>query len=493
MNWSRYCLLLILLLTVVGCQQNGAASPSTPTPFAVGVPTSRASAADPIAISLVHLAANPELFEGSTLQLTGQYQQLPQLICRRDRHPSPATWGIIGEGLLANATGHDAQLQTLLAEGQQLTAQGRWLRYNGPVGCGKSATAQEVWYLSASRIVDPHPLALATSLPLEVAAGPTAIADDSMTPALFSTDETSSVLETATADPAMTAVAPPLEATVTNTAPLAATPSSVPSPAQTPISLTATAVATSPAATVTPTITGTLASGTASATPIEASATRSDQDLNNKGLLDFEDLAMASLTSGSIDNWTIRVDSIDSITITVAPAASVNIVLSVLDDTGAAVIDRHNEASAGEVETITDLNLTQPGLYQLYITAEPNDQTNYALMILDSESYDFTFKGNLSDSSPRTDSLKADNDHFWFFSASDGENINISVTPIGEADPYLEFYGSDGARLLTIDNTGSGETETLENYSILANGMYAIRVGEFDFAAMSYQITLSKT
>jgi len=187
MDWSRYSLLLIFLLTVVGCQQNGTESPSTPTPFAVAPPTSRASAADPIAISLAHLAANPELFEGTTLQLTGQYEQLPQLVCHRDPHPSPATWGIIGEGLLANATGHDAQLQSLLAEGQQLTAEGRWLRYNGPVGCGKSASAQEVWYLSVSRIVDPHPLARATSMPLEIAAGPIGIVDDSTTPTPFST------------------------------------------------------------------------------------------------------------------------------------------------------------------------------------------------------------------------------------------------------------------------------------------------------------------
>jgi hypothetical protein len=401
--------------------------------------------------------------------------------------------------LLANATGHDAQLQTLLAKGQQLTAEGRWLRYNGPVGCGKSASAQEVWYLSVSRIVDPHPLARATSLPLEIAAGPAATVDDAMTPTIFSTDETQSLLETATIDPAQTATSPPIEPTATNIATLAAIPSPVPSLSPTPLSLTETAVATNVSGTFTPTATVTPASGTASATPVEASATplpsatATDQNPNDKGMLELEDLAMAFLDSGGIDSWTIKIDSSDSITITVAPAASVDIVLSVLDDTGATIVDRHDQATSGEVETITDLKLNQPGLYKLYITAEPNDQTNYALMILGSESYGFIFKGNLSDSSPRSDSLAADNDHFWFFSASDGENINLSVSPIGEADPYLELYGSDGSRLLTIDNTDVSEAETLENYSILADGMYAIRVGEFDFAPMSYQITLDKT
>jgi hypothetical protein len=216
-------------------------------------------------------------------------------------------------------------------------------------------------------------------------------------------------------------------------------------------------------------------------------------EVNNKGQLEIEELTMGALNSGMIDNWTISLDHGDYVTVTVAPGALVNITLSVLDDTGVPIIDGQDLAPAGEVETIYGLYLTHPGLYQLYITAEPNDYTNYALMVLDSKSYSFIFKGSLRDSSPRSELLAGDTDHFWFFSASDGESINMSVTPSGQGDPYLELYGPDGARLLTIENTGNGETETLENYSILANGMYAIRVGEFDFAEMSYQIALSKT
>ncbi|UCC51496.1 MAG: hypothetical protein JSV68_20680 [Anaerolineaceae bacterium] len=491
---SRYSLILILLLTIVSCQQSGIDSPQTPTPFAVVAATPRASSADPIAISLTHLAANPELFEGTTLQLTGQYQHLPQLVCRRDPHPSPATWGIVGDGLLANATGHDAQLRTLLPQGQQLTAEGRWLRYKGPVGCGKSASAQEVWYLSVNRIVDPHPLARITTAPLEIASGPTGIPDASVTPMPSSTGEIPGILQTATIESVPTVTIAPLAATETSVAPPAATPSPLPSPSPTPPQMTETAIATNTAVTITATstVTGTPVEGTASATP-QSSATPSDREINDKGLLDFEDLAIATLNSGVIDNWTMNIDNSDAITVTVAPATSVNIVLSILDDNGVAIDDRQDRALAGGVETITNLSLTEPGPYQLYISTEPDDQTTYAVMILDDESYNFTFKGTLDDNSPRNDTLKVDNDHFWFFPASDGDNIDMTVTPIGQTDPYLELYGSDATRLLTIDNTGSGEQETLENYSILANGMYAIRVGEFDFAEMSYRISLSKS
>jgi hypothetical protein len=76
---------------------------------------------------------------------------------------------------------------------------------------------------------------------------------------------------------------------------------------------------------------------------------------------------------------------------------------------------------------------------------------------------------------------------------SAGNKINIRVTPSSQADPYLELYDPRGSRVLTIDDTGTGETESLEDYEALSDGMYGIRVGEFDFATMTYQILLTQS
>ena len=216
------------------------------------------------------------------------------------------------------------------------------------------------------------------------------------------------------------------------------------------------------------------------------------QGPNPKGQLDYEDLVMSTLESGAVDSWTLTIDSQEFLTITVAPASSANILLSVLTENGQIVVDRHDQAPAGEVETITNLSLSEPGSYQIQISSDPTEESNYALMVMNAESYNFNFRGTLSPGEQRSDSLPANSDHFWFFSASDGETISMQVTPYDQGDAYVELYGPDGSRLLTIDDSDNGEAEILDNHSILATGMYGIRVGEFDYFAMSYQIVVNK-
>jgi hypothetical protein len=488
MNWSRYSLTLIILLLLAGCSQRDASTPETPTPFTFVEAEVRAPVGEPIAISLTHLAANPELFEGSNLQLSGQYQLLPKLICGRDAHPSPATWAIVGEGLLANATGHDQQLRQLLNDGQEITVDGRWLHYSGPVGCGKSAPVQEIWYLSVSRIVDPHPLAKAVSNSAGNDTEPSTIVELPAAPTHSITETLPSPVETATLEPTMTVSAPPTF--VASPTQPGATPTATPS--LTP-SLVATPTSTGTA--VTATITGTITTTPvdSSATPVRSTARPSGQDPISKGSLEFEELMMGTLESGAVDSWNITIDSSNFLTVTVAPGSSANMLLSVLDQNGQILVDRQNQAAAGEVETITNLTLTEPGTYQIHVATDPAEQTDYALMVLDSNSYDFRFRGTMSPGEQRTDSTSVDSDHFWFFSASDGESINMKVTPYQDADAYVELYGTDGSRLLPpLDNGNEGEAEILDNHSILATGMYAIRIGEYEFNAMSYQVVLNK-
>jgi hypothetical protein len=217
------------------------------------------------------------------------------------------------------------------------------------------------------------------------------------------------------------------------------------------------------------------------------------QGPNPKGQLNYEDLVMSALESGAVDNWTLTIDSQEFLTITVAPASSANILISVLAENGQIVVDRQDQAPIGEVETISNLSLGKPGSYQIHISSEPAEESDYALMVMNAESFNFDFRGTLSSGEQSTDSLSADSDHFWFFSASDGEIISMQVTPNDQGDVYTELYGPDGSRLLTIDNNLSGEAEKLDNYGIPDTGMYGVLVGEYDFAAMSYQIIVSKS
>ena len=467
----------------------------------------RVPASEPIPISLSNLAANPEFFEGSTLQLSGEFQRLPILACNRDPHPSPATWGIVGEGLLANAAGYDTQLRSLLAKNQPITVEGRWLHYNGPIGCGKSAPVQEIWYLSVNRIIEPHPLARIANEQAGQGIESTTIAEIPETPI----ELTQVLLENPTEPPEGVAtesfqivtttipnetpadVSSTLQPALTATLPITISPTPNPTNANTPNpALTATSTPTTNNIT-TATIASTPGNSTNTPQPTGSSTPQGQgQNFNDKGSIDYEDLRISTLKSGIPDQWTLAVDTTDSITITIAPVSNANLTISIIDENGTKIVDAQNESSAGEVETITALNISTPGLYEIYIDAEPAVETHYALMAMNSDSYSFNFMGTLVPSSPKNDSLVPDNDHFWFFPMSVGQKINLRVTPNSQADPYLELYDPQGSRVLTIDNSGTGETEVLESYEALINGMFSIRVGEFDFAAMSYEILLTQ-
>ncbi len=204
----------------------------------------------------------------------------------------------------------------------------------------------------------------------------------------------------------------------------------------------------------------------------------------------LEDLIIAHMPVGTVDTWDLTLTITGHLTVTAAPSAAANIMLSVIDPHGKIIVDDQNQdqSPAGAVETISDLQITIPGEYQIQVRSDSPVGIDYALMALDDESYAFSLRGSLHPGVERADSLPVDSDHFWFFTAYSGSYVGFKVSPEGDSDAYVEFYGPDGRRLQTIDNSGDGEPEILDDFLILSSGMYGIRVGEFDFAAMPYEI-----
>lgn len=211
----------------------------------------------------------------------------------------------------------------------------------------------------------------------------------------------------------------------------------------------------------------------------------------SKGSLDLKDLVINSLAAGTADRWTMDLAAGDMVTITVAPGNSADIVLSVLDSSDLILIDQQNLSPAGEVETITDLKISNPGIYSLLIDTVQGKQTDYALMIMD-HSYSFVFRGTLFANDSRSDSLTEYMDHFWFFNAQSGETVSFTITPDSNGDAAIGLYDPAGLRVMTIDDTGQGEAESLQNYAVTTGGLYSIRVAEFEYEAMDYQIDFSK-
>jgi hypothetical protein len=243
----------------------------------------------------------------------------------------------------------------------------------------------------------------------------------------------------------------------------------------------------------TPTVTvdssGALATGTVTVTP-GASSTPSNATIVNKGDLNVEDLVISNIGAANLDRWSLDLVAGDAITITVASATLNDIVLSLFDSEDVALVNEQNNSLAGNPETITNININNPGIHTIQVRTTNGSQTDYAIMFMDSDSYSFIFKGLLDENTARSGNVAADTDHFWFFNATNSDTVSFVVTPNNAGDPYIELYDPDGERILTIDDTGDGEVERLDNYTLLDGGMYGIRVAEFDFQPMSYSIEL---
>ena len=176
--------------------------------------------------------------------------------------------------------------------------------------------------------------------------------------------------------------------------------------------------------------------------------------------------------------------------ITVAPATALDVVLSLFDSNNVTLVNEQNSAAVGAPETITNFNISSPGIHSVQIKTIEGAQTDYAMMFMDAESYSFIFKGLLIENTSQSGYVEADSDHFWFFSIESSDSVSFRITPEDNGDPYVELYDPDGSRMLTIDHNGEGEAEELTNYTLLDGGMYGIRVAEFSFQPMSYTIQL---
>jgi hypothetical protein len=89
--------------------------------------------------------------------------------------------------------------------------------------------------------------------------------------------------------------------------------------------------------------------------------------------------------------------------------------------------------------------------------------------------------------------MPQDSEHFWLFAGEDGDTLTITAVPNATTDVFLELYGPDATRISApfINSGGDGVTEQLE-FDLQETGLYAIRIGEWNFDPGSYQVSLNE-
>lgn len=492
MSW-RF-LLAAAILFLMGCSQpvttNQIYSNRTLAPHII-------PRGQPLSVEINQLLRAPEAYEGTLVRISGQYRRAPIIVCDGLARLSPATWRLEQNDAVIGTGGYESLVQNLLPPGITLTIDGVWRFWRGPVGCGKDAPLQSVWYLEVTNIVSPSPVARVTltpsgGVPVETPDQAEATPVDIPTPA--ATDPVGTPEEVATATSAPTRA-------VTGT-------SAVSTPLATPTAErdeeeeggsegtattqpTATMDGTAPAtatqengATATVTVTGTLSP---SATP--------GGSVVDRGGIGYQDLRGGHLASNETHSWQFTVQAGDVLTISVAARTDNDITLTVLDPAGRRVVEQ-NDSPAGAIERISGLEAEGGGGYRVVIAEAGANETHYSLLLLNnnySNYYPFVFSGLLEYGSSRTANMEADTDQFWFFFGNSQEVVNINVAPIDQSDIFIDLYGPEGDVLEEgIDDSRAGGAEQLLNFRLQATGMFAIRIGEIDYDPSNFTILVSR-
>jgi hypothetical protein len=214
--------------------------------------------------------------------------------------------------------------------------------------------------------------------------------------------------------------------------------------------------------------------------------------LSDRGSIDVDQVVNDALTAGQTHLWLFSALADDVITITVAPAAGLDLELTVRNAQGIK-IRRRDDAGAGQAEIVAGLELAEGDGCQILVTETNDEPGDYALVVLDGSSIPIQFPGNLTYGESVSGALAAGTHHIWHFSGTAGDSITIRLTPEGNSDLIFTFYGPNMASPpIGREDAGFAGTPEEGSYQLAETGFYSIGVEEYGRMPADYLVLVTR-
>ena len=201
----------------------------------------------------------------------------------------------------------------------------------------------------------------------------------------------------------------------------------------------------------------------------------------------------ATLEPSVSDLWTFTVAGERYVSLSLAPAEpQLDPTLTLLSP-DRQTIARVDNGFAGITESITDLLLTQPGVYIVEVSDFYRAPGRYDLSLALSAQPQYSGGGPIAFGQTLQGQLPAGGQHYWVFPATAGQRVSIVIEPGATTfDAVLDLYGPDGQRLVALDEGFSGDPEVLSGFALPTTGEYAVLVRSFSPQGGAYTLSLDE-
>lgn len=511
-HWFFFFILLLFFLTA--CTSK---SEATPTPFpATGTRDPNEDNSQLFSVTFPELLAGPESFEGNRIQVNGRYQRPSTRVCSTTQYASPATWTLTDGELTVPMNGFDNQLRSLLPNNTTMSVSGIWRQWHGPVGCGKAAVMQTIWYLEVRDIISPNPITNVTHTPVspfeatQIAEGGGETAPTSGAPPILTTPLPGDEAATGTAVSLQPSATSPVNATSTITI---AVPILTTTPTATLISgsgdsgagtetpegtATPTGTSVDDGSTVTPTAASTSSSPPGNSTPNPTVAPNPSATPiptpSAQGPLDLFDVYFGTLAANTVDVWDIESFGNGYITVTLT-SPLFDTAVSLRDENGTVLVSQTSTGGIGEVDTLVFTDAEVDAIYQVYVHSATGKIGPYAITYQDDFSPAAVIRGTMIYGETVSDIGVSNNfsANEWIFYGEAGDDISITV-PANDNVTILSLFDDEFADVDNTSTSDSGEAAVLD-VVLPKTGLYTIDVILDDVDSLfsfAYQVVLEK-
>jgi len=218
-------------------------------------------------------------------------------------------------------------------------------------------------------------------------------------------------------------------------------------------------------------------------------------ELVSAGFLFYGDSVEGTLSEDGAASWEFIGLEDEVVDITVEPADDLDVVVDVLDESGASILDFPVDNSFG-VEEILELTIPSSGTFTIVVSGFDGAVGDYTLRLAEagSTSVASDLTGDLVYSEIATGSVDGTTESVWTFAAVGGEYMDITVSPTSEGlDVVVDVLDANGRSLLDEPVDASYDTEYIRTLPIAEDGVYTLAVSSFDGTAGDIEILIEES